>query len=61
MKHTKYELELMIEDLDSLVEIARKQCCIAPWLGLADSAMDIRKMLKKKIKKIKKTKQMEQN
>ena len=60
MKHSKYELEIMIEDLDSMLEIARKHCCIAPWLGLMDSATDIRKILKKKIKKLKKAKQREQ-
>ena len=57
MKHTKYELQIMVEDLDKLVEIARTQCCMAPWLGLVSSATDIRKMLKKKIKKIKRREQ----
>ena len=49
-------VDILIEDLDLLVEIARKELNMAGWLQVANSAAEIRQVLEKQVpKKIIKT------
>lgn len=43
------DIERAIEDLDTLVEIARNQMTIGAWLGITESALVIREALEKQI------------
>ena len=46
------EAEIILEDLDTLVEIARKNIsCTGTWLGLTHSAVALREALEKQIPK----------
>lgn len=46
------DAEIILEDLDTLVEIARKNIsCTGTWLGLTHSAVALREALEKQIPK----------
>ena len=43
------DIELALEDLDTLVEIARQHMTIGEWLGIVQSALVIKEALKKQL------------
>lgn len=45
------DIELALEDLDILVEIARQHMTIGEWLGITRSALIMKKSLEKQIPK----------
>ena len=45
------DIDILIEDLDVLVDMARENTTIGGWLGLANSATQIKNILEKQIPK----------
>lgn len=43
------DIEIALEDLDTLVEIARQHMTIGGWLGITRSALTIKKVLEKQL------------